>query len=454
MPQPRGAAKYQEGEPVLCFQGGLIYEAKVQALQKEEGVTLYRIHYKGWNKTWDECVPEDRLLKMTPTNLQKQKEVQQAAKQKKDEADAAKTKKAEAEAKQKKTDLENGSKVKKSDNGSKTKKAELDGQKLVKTELGVSKQARSGTPPVGAKRTSSSTAGGCKSDNSSTSSKRGTKRGLIESECTIKEVRLNVQRLKKLKSRSTSESSSASGQSSSEDPLSTRLKRRPQRAAALAPKVKLEEDDGKEEMKEKSAKRKKPTSKPRAATPDVSVGKQEAEESKQLAGPAFGNEIELPLPESLKNLLVDDFDLISRQRKTLMLPARINVADFLQSFSEEMGEKEKKVEVEEMCKGLCSYFDSTLGTQLLYKFERIQYSDIMKEHPGVLMSKLYPPIHLLRLLTRLPNLLATSNLDPQALGGLISTLVHLVEFIDERKGELFKKEDYGTASPEYHRRAL
>ena len=28
------------------FQGGLIYEAKVQALQKEEGATLYRIHYK------------------------------------------------------------------------------------------------------------------------------------------------------------------------------------------------------------------------------------------------------------------------------------------------------------------------------------------------------------------------------------------------------------------------
>ena len=70
MPPARGAGKYQEGEPVLCFQvflssstiqlkelskdvflpctfqGGLIYEAKVQALQKEEGATLYRIHYK------------------------------------------------------------------------------------------------------------------------------------------------------------------------------------------------------------------------------------------------------------------------------------------------------------------------------------------------------------------------------------------------------------------------
>jgi mortality factor 4-like protein 1 len=172
-----------------------------------------------------------------------------------------------------------------------------------------------------------------------------------------------------------------------------------------------------------------------------------------LCGLAFSTEIELPLPESLKNLLVDDFDLISRQRKTLMLPARTNVADFIQSFYEQ-GEEANKIEVEGVCNGLCSYFDSTLGTQLLYKFERIQYSDIMKEHPGVLMSKLYPPIHLLRLLTRMPNLLATANLEPQALSALISTLTLLVEFIDERKGEVFKKEDYGTASPEYHRRAL
>ena len=67
---------------------------------------------QGWNKTWDECVPEDRLLKMTPTNLQKQKEAQLAAKQKKNEADAVKTKKNEAETKQKKTDLESCSKSK------------------------------------------------------------------------------------------------------------------------------------------------------------------------------------------------------------------------------------------------------------------------------------------------------------------------------------------------------
>ena len=31
---------------------------------------------------------------------------------------------------------------------------------------------------------------------------------------------------------------------------------------------------------------------------------------------------------------------------------------------------------------------------------------------------------------------------------------HKVDFVNDRKEELFQKADYGTASPEYHRRAL
>jgi len=227
MPPARGAAKYQEGEPVLCFQGGLIYEAKVQALQKEDGVIQYCIHYKGWNKTWDECVPEQRLLKMTPTNLQKQKDLQLASKQKLNEAEAAKSKK-ESDAKLKKSEGDSTTKVKKAD--VKTKRTAVDGQKLSNTELGASKQQRSGTPPVGGKRSSS--LGGNKKGSSSS---RGSKRSIEEGECAIKELRLNVPRLKKLKSRSTSESSSAS------EDLSAKSNRRPQRAAALAPKIKIGE---------------------------------------------------------------------------------------------------------------------------------------------------------------------------------------------------------------------
>ncbi len=42
------------------------------------------------------------------------------------------------------------------------------------------------------------------------------------------------------------------------------------------------------------------------------------------------------------------------------------------------------------------YFNSALGCQLLYKFERAQYADLLATNPGVSVSKLYGPIHLLR----------------------------------------------------------
>uniref|UniRef100_A0A2K6T7A5 Chromo domain-containing protein n=1 Tax=Saimiri boliviensis boliviensis TaxID=39432 RepID=A0A2K6T7A5_SAIBB len=38
----------------------------------------YFIHYSGWNKNWDEWVPESRVLKYVDTNLQKQRELQKA----------------------------------------------------------------------------------------------------------------------------------------------------------------------------------------------------------------------------------------------------------------------------------------------------------------------------------------------------------------------------------------
>ena len=61
--------KYRLGEAVLASQGVLIYEAKIQDIKKEKGVVLYGIHYKGWNKSWDEYVTDARLLKITEENL-------------------------------------------------------------------------------------------------------------------------------------------------------------------------------------------------------------------------------------------------------------------------------------------------------------------------------------------------------------------------------------------------
>ncbi|CAG8687181.1 3241_t:CDS:2, partial [Cetraspora pellucida] len=54
--------QYQRGENILDLR--IIYENEGGDVGPQ-----YRIHYKGWNKKWDEWVSESRILKMTEENI-------------------------------------------------------------------------------------------------------------------------------------------------------------------------------------------------------------------------------------------------------------------------------------------------------------------------------------------------------------------------------------------------
>lgn len=69
--------KFSDGERVLCYHGPLIYEAKCLKGIMKEKIPKYLVHYNGWNKNWDEVVPESRVLKYCDANLQKQKELKE-----------------------------------------------------------------------------------------------------------------------------------------------------------------------------------------------------------------------------------------------------------------------------------------------------------------------------------------------------------------------------------------
>ncbi|KAI9279653.1 MRG-domain-containing protein [Sporodiniella umbellata] len=72
---------FDQDEKVLCYHGPFIYEAKIIKRAKKEDndqeIEMYFVHYKGWKQTWDEWVTEDRVMKYTENNRQKQKQLQE-----------------------------------------------------------------------------------------------------------------------------------------------------------------------------------------------------------------------------------------------------------------------------------------------------------------------------------------------------------------------------------------
>jgi hypothetical protein len=89
--------------------------------------------------------------------------------------------------------------------------------------------------------------------------------------------------------------------------------------------------------------------------------------------------------------------------------------------------------MEQVVKGLKVYFNKALGNILLFRFERLQYVDLTKNHKDKTMGEIYGVMHLLRLfglqiliVVQLPSLIAHTNMDADAICILRD---HLVTFL-------------------------
>lgn len=327
--------KFQEGERVLCFHGPLLYEAKCVKISIKDKQIKYFIHYSGWNKNWDEWVPESRVLKYVDSNLAKQKELQKANQNADDDSKMGEHKK----------------------------------EHYVEGKM----------------------------------------RGVAPSKKIAAVQQKNVD----LKAKKTKLKTPGAGEGTStgEMPQPPRKKR-----ARVDPTVESED--------------------------------------------MFTNrvEVKVKIPEELKPWLVDDWDLITRQKQLFHLPAKKTVEAVLEDYANYKKSRgtsdNKEYAVNEVVAGIREYFNVMLGTQLLYKFERPQYAEILADHPDAPMSQVYGAPHLLRLFVRIGAMLAYTPLDEKSLALLLNYLQDFLKYLVKNSATLFSASDYEVAPPEYHRKAV
>ncbi|EGV64935.1 Esa1p-associated factor [Yamadazyma tenuis] len=174
-------------------------------------------------------------------------------------------------------------------------------------------------------------------------------------------------------------------------------------------------------------------------------------EKEELKQKKRKNDVILPMPAKLKYLLVDDWEFTTKDRKIVTLPAPKPLNIILKEYLEEV-EQTKTLEqfniTQEVMSGLAVYFKASVKLILLYKYERVQYGEILKEHGAdVDLGDIYGFEHLLRLFVTLPGLVTETVMDAPSIHTLMSECGDILEYLEQHFNEYMN--EYETTSPAY-----
>lgn len=206
---------------------------------------------------------------------------------------------------------------------------------------------------------------------------------------------------------------------------------------------------------------KKPSTSPPSET---STEQMEQKKNKAKIEPCFAEEVDveikvkITIPPILQNWLKDDWDLVTRQKMIMLLPARITVDHIIAFYVREKVSvkglsQTMETTIVQIANRIRDCFNVLLGKMLLYKFERPQYAMILAEYQDLKMSQIYGATHLLRMFTELGGMLSGISSPRRVMSALVEHIEDFVRFMSVNQ-IFFVLNDYVVASPEYHRRAL
>lgn len=210
----------------------------------------------------------------------------------------------------------------------------------------------------------------------------------------------------------------------------------------------LDSGRGKDDEEENLRKRKRAA---KNQTPQPG-GKANGSAKRKRPEPKSMYEILLPLRPRLKCVLVDDWEIITRDRKLVDLESTTPVSVILQTYLKQKLEtvlEEEYDTIKEVAFGLRTYFDEAFGLRLLYRFERLQYVEEMNRIGHFNPSDIYGVEHLLRLLVSIPGLAGQTSMNLISMNILMKYIEDFLDFIDDNM-ETFGSV-YCNTSPQYDR---
>ncbi|KAK9244056.1 MRG-domain-containing protein [Lipomyces tetrasporus] len=163
-------------------------------------------------------------------------------------------------------------------------------------------------------------------------------------------------------------------------------------------------------------------------------------------------DVNITVPDVLKAQLVDDWENVTKNSQLVKLPRSPNIQEILQEFrtfylKRRLGNAETEI-LDEVLAGLHLYFDKSLGSILLYRFERQQYLEVTRGNPGKVPSEIYGAEHLVRLFVSLPGLLSHTHMDQQSINVLKAHIEELLRFLAKNQKSYFV-ESYINSTPAY-----
>ncbi|KAF8337333.1 MRG-domain-containing protein [Cantharellus anzutake] len=189
-------------------------------------------------------------------------------------------------------------------------------------------------------------------------------------------------------------------------------------------------------------------------------------------------ELKLTIPETIKVILVNDWEFVTKNNQLVTLPRKPCVRDLLEEFKQyatsQMHPSTKIDLLPTLLAGLQTYFDRSLGSMLLYRYERPQYAQTRKQYitgqhvnPGEEkeMSQVYGAEHLCRLFgelrypqavcsadlsaVKLPDMVAHTSMDEVSINILRDFVNDFMKWLVTQHDRVFLK-TYNYPGPHYH----